>query len=257
MILYLVTWWFAYVGCNSKQVSICIGWVLVLRAPNGSTAAACFYLHLSLKWVKIQRNASNTVHTPENQLRIKNTIFIHIFYICSYSIVESWISATKINHKHRNFNFNTNKQTNHCLLPFRTKHLLSGLYFARVAIPPGSLPKLGSVNPKQPISSPRAENQTWNTGRFVDKTKCPCAMNITVEECFIKRKSHQIKILFVFLSFLQQRCKQTYTYMRVTLILTLARFWRVTCNTFEMNTLYCLTMNRLNCEQYTVTWKYK
>ena len=46
----------------------------------------------------------------------------------------------------------------HCLLPFKTKHFLFGLYLATVAIPAGSLPKFGSVRPKQPTISPDAKN---------------------------------------------------------------------------------------------------
>ena len=54
----------------------------------------------------------------------------------------------------------------HCLLPFKTKHFLFGLYLATVAIPAGSLPKFGSVRPKQPTISPDAEKQYTLSRKF-------------------------------------------------------------------------------------------
>lgn len=44
-------------------------------------------------------------------------------------------------------------------VPFNVYVLLDGLYLALVSIDDGSLPWLGSVNPKQPINSPLAENK--------------------------------------------------------------------------------------------------
>ena len=44
-------------------------------------------------------------------------------------------------------------------VPFNVYVLLEGLYLAFVSIDDGSLPWLGSVNPKQPINSPLAENK--------------------------------------------------------------------------------------------------
>lgn len=49
--------------------------------------------------------------------------------------------------------------TYHCLLPFKTKHFLLESYTARVAMPAGSLPKFGSVSPKQPTISPEANSK--------------------------------------------------------------------------------------------------
>lgn len=46
------------------------------------------------------------------------------------------------------------------LAPLRLNVSLEGLYMALVSMPLGSLPWLGSVRPKQPRISPRADQQT-------------------------------------------------------------------------------------------------
>lgn len=53
-----------------------------------------------------------------------------------------------------------NKKNNeyHVFEPFKINSFVWESYLALVSIPPGLLPWLGSVNPKAPISSPRAEN---------------------------------------------------------------------------------------------------
>lgn len=46
------------------------------------------------------------------------------------------------------------------LAPLRVNVSLEGLYMALVSMPLGSLPWLGSVRPKQPRISPRADQKT-------------------------------------------------------------------------------------------------
>lgn len=125
---------------------------------------------------------SNRVKSESSLSTDPKTVTFACYDLCLYSTKK---------HVHINIWYIVQLSTHHVLEPVRVKVRLDALYLALVSMPPGSLPWLGSVKPKQPRSSPcAAKSETPQDRNNTQSTHCPKSKTLNSLNWQGANKSH-------------------------------------------------------------------